>query len=153
MTDPAPYSFTLDRGDSESMQLLYSREQDRFWQLQMSHSENSCFLDRAVIQEVRVYLVTPYNGLFVMLPLLLKAFQARQGVFQSLAQILEQLPSEDVRLILSQSEHVKHSLPKVCDSKLVVVGETQEMYYSFDLARNLFPYLQSKYCEVKRHLA
>ena len=30
-TDSSPYSFTVDRGDGEILQLLYSKDQDRFY--------------------------------------------------------------------------------------------------------------------------
>ncbi len=73
--DSEPYSFTLDRGDDETIQLLYSKQNDKFYQIQMSSSENSAFIDRSILREVKIYIVTPFNPIFIMVPLLIKGIQ------------------------------------------------------------------------------
>ena len=38
----------------------------------MSANECSAFLDRSIMKELRLYLVTPYNPVFFMIPLFMK---------------------------------------------------------------------------------
>jgi hypothetical protein len=45
----------------------------------MSNAETSLFLDRAIMKETRVFLVTRYNPVFILVPLLSKAFDQQKG--------------------------------------------------------------------------
>jgi len=65
--DPSPYSFTVERKDSETLALLYSQTSDSFYQLQISSAKISAFVDRSILKEVNIYLVTPYNPVFLLL--------------------------------------------------------------------------------------
>ena len=80
--DPAPLSFTVRLGDgTEQVQVLYSKGSDQFYQLQMSANENSVFVDRQIMQEVRLYLITRYNPSFFLIPILIHASKPRGPVF------------------------------------------------------------------------
>ncbi len=84
--DRQPYSFTVDRGDDEIFQILYSKDSDRFYQLQMSSSENSAFINRSILREVKIYTVTSFNPIYMMVPVLIKGIQnAASPIFQSLS--------------------------------------------------------------------
>lgn len=77
--DRNPFSFTLDRGDDETIQILYSKENDRFYQIQMASSENSAFIDRSILREVKIYIITSFNPLFLLVPVLIKSIQIAQS--------------------------------------------------------------------------
>lgn len=155
--DPAPLSFTVRLGDeAEQVQVLYSRGTDQFYQLQMSANENSVFVDRQIMQEVRLYLITRYNPSFFLIPILQHASKARGPVFQSRQQLFESA-TEDQHLqsLLLNSPRVRAALESLCELKQVQMstGAEAETYYSFDLQAKVMPLLLEKYRQVRKHLA
>ena len=120
----------------------------------MSANECSAFLDRAITKELRLYLVTPYNPVFFMIPLFLK--QQRTQVYQSLSQILEdKVSSQKLVHLFLKSSRLKDELSKVCDTKLVSLTSIsdEECYYQFDPTSKLFPSLFEKFCKLRKFLA
>lgn len=87
----------------------------------MSSNENSCFIDRSIMKEVRVYIITRYNPVFFMIPVLFTAFSKnKSSVFQTLSQIFDTFSSsETVVQILKNSQTFMQSLELVCDFKNV----------------------------------
>ena len=47
----------------------------------MSANENSVFVDRQIMQEARLYLITRYNPSFLLIPILIHASKPRGPVF------------------------------------------------------------------------
>ena len=96
MIDMQPFGFEVNRdNDGEKLKVLYSRQNDKFFQLQESLSECSTFIDDQVMKgkqaiptwlkskltqnncaclsyiETQVFIVTQLDPMFVMLPALL----------------------------------------------------------------------------------
>ena len=75
MLDPEPFGFEVNRdgNDGEKLKVLYSRSNDRFFQLQESVNEPSCFVDTQILKETQVFLVTELDPFFLVLPALLNS--------------------------------------------------------------------------------
>ena len=91
MTDSEPIGFEVDRdnGNGERLRVLYSRPNDRFFQLQESLSETSTFIADQIMKgklsnlkllqlmfftlETQIYTVTELDPILVILPSLLNS--------------------------------------------------------------------------------
>ena len=76
MLDMEPIGFEVNRdGDDiangEKLRVLYSRTNDKFFQLQESISECSTFIDDQIMKETQIFTVTELDPMFIMLPSLL----------------------------------------------------------------------------------
>lgn len=155
--DLAPLSFTVRLGDgTEQVQVLYSQGSDQFYQLQMSANENSVFVDRQIMQEARLYLITRYNPSFFLIPILIHASKPRGPVFQSCQQLVESVTEDQIlQTLLLNSPRVRASLASLCEIKQVqmTTEASPEAYYSFDLKGKVMPWLLGKYKQVRHHLA
>lgn len=52
MQDPKPFAFEVNRGDGESIKILYSQSKDQFYQLQESMNECSMFVGKAIMKGI-----------------------------------------------------------------------------------------------------
>lgn len=65
----------------------------------MSSSQNSAFIDRSIVREVQVYLLTNFNPIFLILPIFEQINGQTKGFNiprQSLTQILDHATSDTV---------------------------------------------------------
>ena len=75
MLDCEPVGFEVTREEigGERTKVLYSRHNDKYFQLQESLNECSTFIQDQILKETQVFLITPMDPFFIMLPSLLRS--------------------------------------------------------------------------------
>lgn len=130
--------FELQREqEADRQKILYSKQLDKFYQLQVSSNESSSmFVSKSLFREQKFHLLTPYNAFFLAICLV----QGKAGdQFQTLDQLLkeplssfssqDEMPDQDSQLetealtkdglhsILVNSASFKAALEKISDKK------------------------------------
>lgn len=108
MLDIEPIGFEVQRDgdDGEKLRVLYSKPNDRFFQLQESLSETSTFIEDQIMKETQIFLVTELNPIFILLPSLLSSKDQQKNRKQSIVDQFESLDQIFLSLAIEQDEDV-----------------------------------------------